>query len=510
MIGVIYLGSPLWICRLCKYFLLGVLALCLTRAEIQILYAFLLTRSIKAQPSHHARAMFDYTRQTDEELSFTEDSQLEVFDTSDPDWILVGHGDEYGFAPANYIEIQEEGSVGAQPPAVPRRQPSEDSSGQSSIQGPAAALAGVINQRKPVAPPPNLTLPPRPQYTPEGSEDEATPIPSLPARPNSQSISSRTSDYPTPSSPRSPDVATSPIYNRQSSRSIDHDNIHRPPSGFHMYNINEMVSILGKRKKMPITLGINLSTGTIMIAPDKARDGPSQEWTAEKMTHHSIEGKHIFIELVRPSNSADLHAGTRETAEEIDALLGELAGAMKAEGLREVLEAGSGQGQKKGVMVYDFMAQGDDEVSVAIDDEVIILDDTKSDEWWMVRRIKNGKEGVVPSSYVEITGTVAPQSTAINTTRSTVEQNRLEEQRLAKESLRAAKREDESRGSEVGPGMRLPERGSSLSARDNGNTISQPRSKRENRPTEPNQSRSSKSSKNTCTYVKNNANFCRT
>lgn len=51
----------------------------------------------QAHPSHQARALYDYTRQTDEEVSFTEDAVLEVFDTSDPDWILVGLDSEYGF-----------------------------------------------------------------------------------------------------------------------------------------------------------------------------------------------------------------------------------------------------------------------------------------------------------------------------------------------------------------------------------------------------------------------------
>jgi hypothetical protein len=123
------------------------------------------------------------------------------------------------------------------------------------------------------------------------------------------------------------------------------------------------------------------------------------------------------------------------------------------------------------------MAQGDDEVTVAVGDEVIIIDDNKSEEWWMVKRLRNGKEGVVPSSYVEITGTVekANSIAGLNAGKSMVEQNRLEEERLAKDSLRAARREVDSRGSEVGPGMRLPERGSSLSASNISNNHGQQR-----------------------------------
>ena len=257
---------------------------------------------------------------------------------------------------------------------------------------------------------------------------------------------------------------------------------------------------MGKRKKMPTTLGINLKTGTVLIAPERAQDGPSQEWTADRMTHYSREGKHVFMELVRPSKSVDFHAGAKDTAEEIVSALGELAGAVRAEGLREVIMAGTGQtAQKKGQLLYDFVAQGDDEVSVAVGDEVIVLDDTKSDEWWMVRRLKNGKEGVVPSSYVEITGTIPTPTTTstqgINAGKSTVAQNRLEEERLTKEALKAARRDDEKRASEVGPGMRLPERGSSLSARDHHNNAESQRKRENGRSDGGSHSRSSKSSK---------------
>jgi hypothetical protein len=394
---------------------------------------------------------------------------------------LVGLDGEYGFAPANYIELQEEGAHSEPaPPSLPRRPaqveeeeetPSPESP-QSPVHDPSAAVAKILNQQQRKISAPAARAPP-PQFTPEGSDEDEGPTPSLPARPNSQiqTIS------PAPRSPLSSGPKASPPYNRASSnRSIDDEVAAYAPGGFHMYNINEMVSVMGKRKKMPTTLGINIATGVILIAPEKARDGPEQKWTAEKMTHYSIEGKHVFLELVKPSKSVDFHAGAKDTAQEIVGALGELAGAVRAEGLRDIIFAGTGQTQKKGQVLYDFMAQGDDEVTVAVGDEVIIIDDIKSEEWWMVRRLRNGKEGVVPSSYIEITGTVEkPTIKGLDAGRSLVEQNRLEEERLAKESLRAARREEDSRGSEVGPGMRLPERGSSLSARESSNKHGQQR-----------------------------------
>ncbi|CAG8957492.1 hypothetical protein HYFRA_00011474 [Hymenoscyphus fraxineus] len=447
----------------------------------------------EAQPLSYARAIYDYTRQTDEELSFSEDARLEVFDTSDPDWILVGLDGEYGFAPSNYIDLQEDADESppaavASPPQLPSRPPhpqveEEPESPISPVHNPAANIAGILNQQRQSSV--SAARAP-PQFTPEASDEDDPPTPILPSRPIPQPRGPEPIDTRATRSLPMQGVAASPPYNRAAhDRHIDDEVQIHSPGGFHMYNINEMVSVMGKRKKMPTTLGINSATGVIMIAPEKSRDGPEQTWTAEKMKHYSIEGKHVFLELVRPSKSVDFHAGAKDTAEEIVSALGDLAGAVRAAGLDEIIRAGAGstQKQKKGQVLYDFTSQGDDEVSVTTGDEVLIIDDTKSEDWWQVKRLRNGKEGVVPSSYIEITGTISTGASAsisgINAGLSSKDQARLEEERLAKESLRTARRE-EDRGSEVGPGMRLPERGSSLSARDSNNFSAQQR-KRDSR-----------------------------
>ncbi|CAG8490450.1 5943_t:CDS:10 [Dentiscutata erythropus] len=55
---------------------------------------------------------------------------------------------------------------------------------------------------------------------------------------------------------------------------------------------------------------------------------------------------------------------------------------------------------KVGIALYDFDAQGDDEISIREGDEVWVIDDVSSDEWWKCR--KGDEEGMVPSSYIEI------------------------------------------------------------------------------------------------------------
>ena len=73
-----------------------------------------------------------------------------------------------------------------------------------------------------------------------------------------------------------------------------------------------------------------------MIAPEKSRDGPQQEWSAEKLTHYSIEGKHVFMELVRPSKSVDFHAGAKGVSSRSILVFEDLDGC-----LRHVMEAAS-------------------------------------------------------------------------------------------------------------------------------------------------------------------------
>ena len=435
--------------------------------------------------------MYDYVRQTDEELSLAEDAALSVYDTSDPDWTLVGRDGEYGFAPANYIELRPAGAAKAvdtntsdeaHQPAAPASLPPESS------QSPALVLAGIMNRDVPTAAvsvPPPLASPAssephleRPIHTPEASDDDEHPLPrsgpSLPFRPSVQPSQPPTGPN-LPDRVETPRVTSSPPFNRAVPADHIDDVVIPSPGGFRLYHISEMVSVMGKRKKLPTTLGVNIATGTIMVAPEKSRDGPQQEWTAEKLTHYSVEGKHLFMELVRPSKSVDFHAGTKDTAEEIVSALGEIAGAVKAEGLREVLVAGSGanDGRKRGQVLYDFVAQGDDEVTVGVGDEVIILDLSRSEEWWMVRRVKDGKEGVMPSSYVDwIRRPVAstPKSDLSLPARTLTEPNRIvEEQRPAREAARSGRPGEARTGgppSQMVLGVALPQRGSSLVRQD--------------------------------------------
>lgn len=51
------------------------------------------------------------------------------------------------------------------------------------------------------------------------------------------------------------------------------------------------------------------------------------------------------------------------------------------------------------VVLYDFTADGDDELNVQQGESLIVLD-WDADDWWKVRNLE-GLEGVVPANYVE-------------------------------------------------------------------------------------------------------------
>ncbi|KAF3287597.1 cytoskeletal protein binding protein [Orbilia oligospora] len=415
-------------------------------------------------PVGKLRALYDYQRQTDEELSFSEDAILDVYDNSDPDWSLVGLKGEYGFAPANYLEKTDDAPIpavsspieAAPPPlpsrnsvTLPPRQPEPEPEPESEPEespvrpSPATTIAAALKQRQasiaaqsPVASPTTARYTPPPQmhtqkavhFTPEASDDDE-PAPRLPERPRS--------DISTPyASPISPNPPTT--FEQMEA------------AGVHRYPLDEIVN----KKKVPCVL--ELGNGRIILTPQK-KSIPSTTWEIEDLQTYSADGKHVGLDLVSPIRSLDLRAENKETASEIIRDLGEMRGAARAAGLSEVMAIAKSGGKKLGIILYDFDAQGSDEVSVKVGDEVVILDDGQSDEWWNVRRIINGKEGVVPSSYVEIKNTRSIEAPA------------TEESSKGKE--RDSRYSHQHKAS-VGPGIMLPPRDSSLNTPNTTSTTS--------------------------------------
>ncbi|KAK9478217.1 hypothetical protein V1514DRAFT_331945 [Lipomyces japonicus] len=330
------------------------------------------------QVAGKAKALYDYDQQTDEEVSFKERDILDVYDTSDPDWVLVGVREEFGFAPSNYIEYLSEEAVAAHleniaagaPPAQSQYAPPADIPAQVEYEHEDQYSESPVQpERRPSYSGNRYSGSREPEYHhndnyEDDEDDEDDEAPTLPSRPRA---SSQTSDVSANSK--------NAVFLRWKVQEVDN------------------------RKKYKATLAIG--NGSILFSPERA-DASPQQWSISNLINYNHEKKHVFLDFEHPSTSLDLHAGSKETASEIISAIGELVGAHKASGLREVIEASVPSGQKYGKVLYDFDAQGDDEVTVREGDDVFIIDNQKSDEWWMIRHAVSGKEGVVPSSYIEV------------------------------------------------------------------------------------------------------------
>ncbi|CAX43430.1 cytoskeleton assembly control protein, putative [Candida dubliniensis CD36] len=387
-----------------------------------------------------ATALYDYDKQTEEELSFNENDKFNVFDLNDPDWILVGDlaKEKFGFVPANYIQLDSSEAAATTEPAQFQQQQQQQQQPQQTFQPPPQQQQTQIpinnfppppshkdrtpdfpappvhKDRSPEHPPPTpekdyprmLEQEPRSSATRyhqeperregEGEEEEAPPP--MPSRPTASSI-----------------VAPAPVVGRSNTyeqeESIE-QNEHSYDGEFFTWYIDEVDG----RKKRAIKLSIG--QGLVIIKPNttnpkklrmRSSSSLDNQWRIKDLITFNNEKKHVFLEFKNPAASLELHAGSKDVAEAIMAILGDLKGAEAAHGLREVAKASKASAnesnRKIGRLLYDFEAQGDDELDCKEGDEVYIIDQKKSKDWWMVENRETRRQGVVPSTYIEIVST---------------------------------------------------------------------------------------------------------
>ncbi|CAH6720038.1 actin cytoskeleton-regulatory complex protein Sla1p [[Candida] jaroonii] len=377
-------------------------------------------------------ALYDYAKQTDEELDFSEGSTFQIYDLNDPDWLLVGDTNgKYGFIPSNYVQMNDSGATTA-----PVSQPPQSNIPVTQFAPPPQHISrqtpsATVSQEE-IKPPP-IEKDQVEDLDPE-SEDE----PPLPSRPQAQtnrpsqpmnirrSSNGSVNDYGrgydddevAPAMPSRPDVTPTKGRSRSSSKYEDEEDLnqeHTFDGEFFKWFIDE----IDGRKKKPVMLAIG--KGLIILKPNKVKS-PSKlrlrssstseidnEWKIRDLQSFSNEKKHLFLEFKNPIASVELHCGSKDVSEAIMSILADLKGADNAKGLREVERASQsrvgGSNKRIGRLLYDFESQGDDELACREGDEVYILNESKSKDWWMCEKIVNGRQGVVPSSYIEIIGT---------------------------------------------------------------------------------------------------------
>jgi hypothetical protein len=105
--------------------------------------------------------------------------------------------------------------------------------------------------------------------------------------------------------------------------------------------------------------------------------------------------------------------------------------------------AGAGAGVESALVLYDFDAQGEDELTVR-ENEAVTVVDKENDEWWLVRN-SAGQEGVVPAQYVQMgEGAAAESADASQEDEYEAEQAREAEAAAALEAQRQREREEKA------------------------------------------------------------------
>ena len=299
-----------------------------------------------------------------------------MYDVSDADWFLVSDASHtfFGFVPSNYVELGQQKKPDVSPvatmPSAGSRMPSFQSNSHEE-EGPA--------------------YPPR--TLDRGSVGDESPPP-MPSRPGTADIYRR-EELPPP----------------ETSVSQEDSRVHEFDGEYFIWHVDE----IDGRKKKGITLSIG--NGKVKIKPNspnpkkltlKSSSSIDEEWPIRDLTNFSHEKKHLFLEFRHPTVSIEVHTGSKDVAEAIVLILGDLKGSEQARGLREVAHAShatvGGVNYKAGRVLYRFEAQAKDELDCEEGDEVYIIDDSKSRDWWLCQNLVTRSEGVVPSSYIEITG----------------------------------------------------------------------------------------------------------
>ncbi|KAG6919410.1 hypothetical protein DXG01_006293 [Tephrocybe rancida] len=324
----------------------------------------------QADHTSKVKVLYDYEAAANGELSVQEDEILLVFETEE-DWILAQsqkEGGKAGFVPGNYVE----------------------------------------------------------PYT-----EEATPTPRQIVVP--------------PSPPRPVSTYVDPA-DRVASAKVTAD-------GIKTWSVSE-IDKKGKKKKG--TLGIG--NGAVFFASESDKT-PVQKWqTVDVQSATSEKAKHVSIDIggASPINLR-FHAGSKDNAEEIisklksskalsasetapqdphddtvtqpehahvrkkasvhfsnnsPVIIPDVGESSEPEEYEDHRTNGTNgrshsdhqtdvDAEDAGTALYDFVADGDDELSISEGEHLTILE-RDSDEWWKCRNSK-GKEGVVPASYIELT-----------------------------------------------------------------------------------------------------------
>ncbi|KAF8974749.1 hypothetical protein BDZ97DRAFT_2053254 [Flammula alnicola] len=375
----------------------------------------------QAEHTSVVRALYDYDATAPGELSLHEDDMLLVFDTED-DWLLVQNSKvegKAGYVPGNYVEVVDEEQEHEQPPA-PARIVVPDSPPRpvSVYVDPADRVASTkvtaddiqtwaVSEIDKKGKKKKGTLGIGNGAVFFASEADKTPVQKW-----------QTKDVSAVSSEKSKHVridigGSTPI------------SLH-----FHAGSKENADNILAKLQASKA-----LSTPDEQQSPQTLPPPDTSDRVAKKASVHFSSSSPVIIPTSKEEEEEEEEEEAEEDVEE------QPYHAPQSHVTPKETEPAA----EMALALYDFAADGEDELSVMEGERLTVLE-KDGDEWWKCRNSK-GKEGVVPASYLEAVAngaTPAPKAVKVDHEAEERKAQELLKQQEA-ERLREEREEEEER-----------------------------------------------------------------
>lgn len=369
------------------------------------------------EPAVHTstvRAIYDYEPSAPGELAIQESEILLVFDT-EQDWLLVQsqkEGGKAGFVPGNYVEAYNDESS---PPAPQIIVPPSATRPVSTYVDPADRVASTkvtadgiqtwsVSEIDKKGKKKKGTLGVGNGAVFFASEADKTPVQKW-----------QTADVENINSEKSKHISIDV-------RGANPVNLH-----FHAGSKDNVDAIMAKLKSSKALSGLSDASrpSSSDILPSPSAENHS---SAKAIKKPSVHFSHESPDIIPRRGEEDYEE--EELAEDQDIAL---SNTPATNGKREL-----------GTALYDFTADGDDELSITEGEQLIILE-RHGDEWWKCRN-SQGMEGVVPGSYIEVLASSETSKAPSVSDEEGEEEERLTQERLAQESrlrVEAQRRERE-------------------------------------------------------------------
>ncbi|KAG2189202.1 hypothetical protein INT44_004344, partial [Umbelopsis vinacea] len=304
-------------------------------------------------------AQFDYDAQQEEEVSFKENDTMILYDKDDPDWYLVKlENGDIGLAPSNYVEETSSDQVTEAHPQTA----SDETEAQPTVSV-FSALSNATDKPKPKKVNDEAKSWPVHEYDVDKKKKKKSKGNLL--------VGNGMLCYGSETDKASP-VRQFPVLDI-ANFTQDSKTVHIEIGGSKAATLDFQASSKSEAK-------------AIITKIQSSRQASTAFESASATTPPAIVKAQPVLPPVQPIREASYQDEYEPEVEEPQE--------------EEVVDDEPPCEPRWAIVLYAFEAQGEDEISVNQEDQVLITDYVTSDEWWKIE-YEDGRSGVIPASYAQ-------------------------------------------------------------------------------------------------------------